>query len=103
MPTGILRTKLYRPEVSDDLVPRPRLLDRLTRYQRRPLTLIVAPAGYDKTTLVSSLINKLDRFESLVALVMCWAMTNTSAPAGKYPARKLILTTGRSITADSVN
>ena len=52
--TGILTTKLYRPRISGDLVPRPRLLRHLEERRDRPLTLVSAPAGYGKTTLVSS-------------------------------------------------
>jgi ATP/maltotriose-dependent transcriptional regulator MalT len=42
---ALLRTKLYRPPLTQDLVPRPRLLERLNRRRRRPLTLVSAPAG----------------------------------------------------------
>jgi LuxR family maltose regulon positive regulatory protein len=57
--TGILTTKLYRPRISDDLVPRPQLLEQLDGWQQRPLTLVSAPAGYGKTTLVSSWLESL--------------------------------------------
>lgn len=49
-PTLIL-TKLNIPRLSDDLVNRPHLLERLNRGLDRKLTLISAPAGYGKTTL----------------------------------------------------
>ena len=52
--TGILTTKLYRPRIGRDLVPRPQLLGQLDGWQLRPLTLVSAPAGYGKTTLVST-------------------------------------------------
>jgi len=55
----LLRTKLYRPPLTQDLVPRPRLLERLDRGRRRPLTLVSAPAGYGKTTLVSAWLQSL--------------------------------------------
>ena len=51
---NLLRTKLHRPPITADLVPRPRLLKRLDQHWGRPLTLVCAPAGYGKTTLVSS-------------------------------------------------
>jgi hypothetical protein len=38
----------------DNLVARPRLLEYLNTRRQRPLTAVVAPAGYGKTTLVSS-------------------------------------------------
>ena len=50
----ILKTKLYRPQVPADYVPRPRLLDLLERSCDTPLTLVSAPAGYGKSTLVSA-------------------------------------------------
>jgi LuxR family maltose regulon positive regulatory protein len=50
----ILLTKLNRPRLSGDLVHRPRLLSQLQSLST--LTLVVAPAGYGKTTLVSSLL-----------------------------------------------
>ena len=50
---GILLTKLQRPHVAPDILPRARLLDRLNEGRHRPLTLISAPAGYGKSTLAS--------------------------------------------------
>jgi LuxR family maltose regulon positive regulatory protein len=41
------------PLIHSDTVARPRLLERLERDVRRPLTLISAPAGYGKSTLVA--------------------------------------------------
>jgi LuxR family maltose regulon positive regulatory protein len=57
-PITLLRTKLHRPRVRDDLVPRPRLLEHLDRGLdqdgvARPLTLVCAPAGFGKTTLLT--------------------------------------------------
>ncbi|MEZ4768275.1 MAG: LuxR C-terminal-related transcriptional regulator [Caldilineales bacterium] len=50
----MLRTKLYKPVVSQDLIARPRLFAMLDHGRRRPITLVSAPAGYGKTTLVGS-------------------------------------------------
>jgi LuxR family maltose regulon positive regulatory protein len=52
-PISIMQTKLYRPPVTADYVQRPRLLERLEQGKKLPLTLIAAPAGYGKTTLIS--------------------------------------------------
>ena len=52
--TEILTTKLHRPRSSGLLVPRRRLLQRLEEQRERPLTLVCAPAGYGKTTLIST-------------------------------------------------
>lgn len=51
--TPLLTTKLYIPPARPTLVARPRLMTRLTEGLSRPLTLISAPAGFGKTTLVS--------------------------------------------------
>jgi LuxR family maltose regulon positive regulatory protein len=50
---GLLRTKLYSPSGRHHLVPRPRLLARLNESLTRPLTLLSAPPGFGKTTLLS--------------------------------------------------
>jgi LuxR family maltose regulon positive regulatory protein len=48
----LIRTKLNRPRPGGDLVPRLRLLTRLECHPQRKLTLVSAPAGYGKTTLL---------------------------------------------------
>jgi LuxR family maltose regulon positive regulatory protein len=59
MPTALLATKLYAPAPRAELVPRSRLIDclNLGLWQSggfgRRLTLISAPAGFGKTTLVA--------------------------------------------------
>jgi LuxR family maltose regulon positive regulatory protein len=50
----LIRTKLNMPQVSGDLVERPRLIERLSQSPSRKLTLISAPAGYGKTTLAAT-------------------------------------------------
>lgn len=50
----LLKTKLHIPFLRKDLVVRQRLLSRLVDGFRGPLTLVTAPAGYGKTTLVAS-------------------------------------------------
>jgi LuxR family maltose regulon positive regulatory protein len=54
MTTPLLTTKLYIPPPTSTLVPRTRLVKRLEAGTRRKLTLVSAPAGFGKTTLVSS-------------------------------------------------
>jgi LuxR family maltose regulon positive regulatory protein len=53
MSTPVLVTKLYVPPVRPLVVPRARLLDQLNDGLHRKLTLVSAPAGFGKTTLVS--------------------------------------------------
>ncbi len=48
------RTKFMPPQLRDDIISRERLLQRLhTAVHSHPLTLVAAPAGYGKTTLLS--------------------------------------------------
>ena len=51
--TAILRTKLYRPPLPRDLVPRAGMEARLEALRHRPVTLISSAAGYGKSTMAS--------------------------------------------------
>src|SRR5437773_2659322 len=61
MPTPILATKLSLPRLRPNVVSRYRLLDRLNEGLYRKLTLISAPAGFGKTTLVSEWVAFIER------------------------------------------
>src|SRR5262245_9483165 len=50
----VVVTKLRAPRCPGDLVPRPRLLGWLERGLSRRLTLVCAPAGWGKTTLLAA-------------------------------------------------
>jgi LuxR family maltose regulon positive regulatory protein len=52
----LLTTKLFLPRPRKNLVARPRLVDCLNEGLDKKLTLIAAPAGYGKTTLLSGWI-----------------------------------------------
>jgi LuxR family maltose regulon positive regulatory protein len=52
MSTPLLKTKLHVPPVRSELVRRSRLLELLNRGLNRKLTLVSAPAGFGKTTLL---------------------------------------------------
>src|SRR3982750_46623 len=54
MSTPILTTKLYIPPPRSNAILRPRLIVRLNEGLHRKLILIAAPAGFGKTTLVST-------------------------------------------------
>ncbi|MCA9959354.1 MAG: hypothetical protein KC443_09995, partial [Anaerolineales bacterium] len=54
MSTDLLQTKLYAPRLRPSLVPRPHLIEKLNAGLGGKLTLISAPAGFGKTTLVSA-------------------------------------------------
>ncbi|MBN1993045.1 MAG: helix-turn-helix transcriptional regulator [Anaerolineae bacterium] len=56
----LIRTKLHWPFTRSELVPRPRLQARITQGLHGPLTLITAPAGFGKTTLVASCVAGCD-------------------------------------------
>lgn len=58
-PIVLLQTKLYPPQAGQQFIQRPRLLDHLSQGFERKLTLITAPAGYGKTTLVSQWLTNL--------------------------------------------
>ena len=49
----ILRTKLQQPPIVGDHIHCSHLLERLDQRRQKPLTLVTAPAGYGKSTLVS--------------------------------------------------
>src|SRR5688500_7228774 len=53
MASPLVETKLYPPELRRSLVARPRLIGRLRRGGASRLTLISAPAGFGKTTLLA--------------------------------------------------
>lgn len=53
MAISLLTTKLYFPSARPNLVPRPRLVERLNVGLKGPLTLISAPPGFGKTSLLS--------------------------------------------------
>lgn len=57
----LLRTKFYIPSPRPELVSRPRLIGRLNDGLRRKLTLVSAPAGFGKTTLLSDWSRQSER------------------------------------------
>jgi len=52
-PAALLLTKLHRPPIAPDILPRDRLLKQIDLGRGVPLTLVSAPAGYGKSTLAS--------------------------------------------------
>src|SRR5690348_13104691 len=68
MSTPILATKLYIPPPRPNAVRRPRLVQRLNAGLRRKLTLISAPAGFGKTTLVSDWLAQCGRPAAWISL-----------------------------------
>ena len=64
----LLRTKLYVPELRPDLVPRPELVSRLNEGLHRKLSLVSAPAGSGKTTLVAEWLSQTRRPRTWISL-----------------------------------
>jgi len=57
----LLTTKLYAPAWRSDLVSRPRLVEQLQTGIDRKLTLISAPAGFGKTTVLGEWVSSCGR------------------------------------------
>jgi len=50
----VIETKLHPPEVFSEYVSRPRLIQQLDAASVRPLTVVTAPTGYGKSTLLAA-------------------------------------------------
>ena len=68
MSTSLLKTKLYVPEPSSNTVSRSRLRERLDQSLSAKLTLVAAPAGFGKTTLISCWLQKCGQAFAWVSL-----------------------------------
>ena len=60
MSIPLLTTKLYIPPPRSNLVPRPRLIERINDGITQKLVLICAPAGFGKTTLLSDWVRQIN-------------------------------------------
>jgi LuxR family transcriptional regulator, maltose regulon positive regulatory protein len=69
VPQALLTTKLRTPRTRPNLVERPRLRDVLVAGQGRRLTLVSAPAGFGKTTLLGEWAEDLSAAGRSVAWV----------------------------------
>ena len=100
----LLETKLHVPRWRRDLVARPRLSERLSRGAESALTLVSAPAGFGKTTLLTEWLAvaaaggrsvawlSLDQRDNDPALFWTYlvAALNTGAPGGGAGALALL-------------
>jgi ATP/maltotriose-dependent transcriptional regulator MalT len=59
--TSFIRTKLSRPRLGSDVITRHRLLERLNAGLGGKVTLVCAPAGFGKTTLLTAWVETIDR------------------------------------------
>jgi LuxR family maltose regulon positive regulatory protein len=88
-PRPLLETKLYAPQPRRGAVPRPRLSDRLDRGTESKLTLISAPAGFGKTTLVAEWLAATSADERRVAWLSLDESDNEPASFWTYVVRAL--------------
>jgi LuxR family maltose regulon positive regulatory protein len=70
----LLQTKLHRPHMPVGLLKRSRLLDLLDKNIDNPLILICAPAGFGKTTLIGTWLEKMaeNRGKKAASLPCAW-------------------------------
>ncbi len=64
----ILATKLFIPPTQTEVVNRDHLIERLNQGKQSKLTLISAPAGFGKTTLLSEWIHKFEYETAWISL-----------------------------------
>ena len=57
----VVESKLHPPPGPPGVVPRTALVNRLRATGAFPVVLMVAPAGYGKTTLLAELFGRIDR------------------------------------------
>src|SRR5262249_42350912 len=72
MLTTLLGTKLHIPPLGRALVPRQRLIAQLERGLGTKLTLVLAPAGFGKTTLITSWIRSWHEEQSVTRPQVAW-------------------------------
>ena len=72
MSTPLLATKLFIPPARLEWVLRTNLIERLNQGLSHKLTLISAPAGFGKTTLLSELVYNLKTPERSGIPTFCW-------------------------------
>ena len=68
MSAPILATKLYIPPPQPKVILRPRLIERLNEGLHRKLTLVSAPAGFGKTTLLGEWVAACERESAWLSL-----------------------------------
>ncbi len=68
MPVDILKTRLRAPPARSEYVDRPRLISQLDSGRDAKLTLVSAPAGFGKTTLLGEWLRRSDRPFAWVSL-----------------------------------
>ena len=77
----LLATKFFVPSSSHSLIARPQLTILLNQGLRRKLTLIAAPAGFGKTTLLSTWVQSLPPGAAQVAWPNAMPANTIAEPA----------------------
>jgi hypothetical protein len=67
-PSSLMRTKLYQPRSRSDMIFRARLIERLNDGLSGNVTLVCAPAGFGKTTLLTQWLQTIDRHSAWLSL-----------------------------------
>ena len=57
----MIKTKLYRPPVTDEIIERPKLLEVFGNFTYKSLVLFVAPAGYGKSIAISQWLSSQEK------------------------------------------
>ena len=84
MSTALLTTKLYVPPARPEWVPRPHLIERLSAgLDARKLTLVSAPAGSGKTSLI---LRTIEGLQGAVKLGVIEADIDSKVDAEKVAA-----------------
>ena len=108
----LLSTKLFTPKTRPELISRPRLLEQLNRGLHRKLTLISAPAGFGKTTLVSEWVAGCERPVAWLSLdegdndptcFLTYLVAALQTIAAKYWSRGVGYAPGPSAAANRIN
>ncbi|MDX2439919.1 MAG: AAA family ATPase, partial [Desulfobacterales bacterium] len=68
MPVQLLLTKLHKPSIPKHYLHRQRLRDKINQHRQGPFTLVSAPAGYGKSTLISSWLESCEVPSAWVSL-----------------------------------
>ena len=84
MASPLLETKLYAPRWRRGVVPRPRLSERLNRGAESKLTLVSAPAGFGKTTLLAEWLATVPAEERSTAWLSLDESDNRAASFWSY-------------------
>lgn len=84
MARSLIATKLYVPNLRSGLVARPRLLERLQLGSAAKLTLVSAPPGFGKTTLLAEWAQGVTASSGLVAWLSLDAADNDAGRFWSY-------------------